>query len=252
MLGDARRRRQPGPFRDHSSTAQARWRRSRVGRRRLSPPSARAAGSGRPPDPVHGGALALERPGRRTRGGARPRRPRGAPGVVAPPSDRRCGPCSRATSRQGPGRDVSADPDAAAAHGCAQRAHRADRRRGVRLILGIRRAVPHAHRGATGARDDRSDHDRRWAGSARFGGSPGRRLCSMAERARLLSERSGYQQNRLLAACPRPTTNASRPSPIAPLLRESPRLDHLGRAPSTRARPDPAMGHAQVFMPSFP
>lgn len=71
MLGDARRRRQPGPFRDHSSTAQAR---------------------------VHGGALALERPGRRTRGGARPRRPRGAPGVVAPPSDRRCGPCSRATS----------------------------------------------------------------------------------------------------------------------------------------------------------
>jgi hypothetical protein len=49
MLGDARRRRQPGPFRDHSSTAQAR---------------------------VHGGALALERPGRRTRGGARPRRPR--------------------------------------------------------------------------------------------------------------------------------------------------------------------------------
>ena len=55
-------------------------------------------GSGRPPDPVHGGALALERPGRRTRGGARPRRPRGAPGVVAPPSDRRCGPCSRATS----------------------------------------------------------------------------------------------------------------------------------------------------------
>ena len=68
-----------------------------------------------------------------------------------------------------------------------------------------------------------------------------------AERARLLSERSGYQQNRLRAACPRPSTNASRPSPIAPLLRESPRLDHLGRAPSTRARPDPAVGHAQVF-----
>jgi hypothetical protein len=43
MLGDVRRRRQPGPFRDHSSTAQAR---------------------------VHGGALALERAGRRTRGGA--------------------------------------------------------------------------------------------------------------------------------------------------------------------------------------
>ena len=58
MLGDASRRRQPGPFRDHSSTAQAR---------------------------VHEGALALERPGRRpTRGGARPRRPRGAPGVRRP------------------------------------------------------------------------------------------------------------------------------------------------------------------------
>ena len=73
MLGDARRRRQPVPFRDLSSTAQAR---------------------------VHGGALALERPGRRTLGGARPRRPRGAPGIVAPPPDRRRGRYSRATSAQ--------------------------------------------------------------------------------------------------------------------------------------------------------
>ena len=74
----------------------------------------------------------------------------------------------------------------------------------------------------------------------------------MAERAQLLSVNASWYQNRLVAACPRPTTNAPRPSPIAPLLRESPRLDHVGRAPSTRVRPNPAIGHAQVFMLSFP
>jgi hypothetical protein len=72
MLGDARRRRQPGPFRDHSSTAQPRWRRSRVGCRRLSAPTARAARLRAPTRSSPRRRARAERPGRRTRGGARP------------------------------------------------------------------------------------------------------------------------------------------------------------------------------------